>query len=763
MFIFNRTLASSNAEPFGLMIRSGYLLLFVFLLSACGGENPAPLVIDVQSSVGSHSSVSLTAEQLRDRAVIEGDDGDNTLIGGPNAEVLDGGEGVDTAAYTHSPMGVYVDLARLQQRWGDAENDTLVGIENISGTLYDDILQGDDNSNSFWGGGGSDTLLGGRGDDHYFYRPNAGITTIIEGSDYFVASPLNIAGAVQPVAVNIIGAGIDTLHFDSGITLDELNFHREANNLIITFANNPGEIHLIDWFFSQGQKLEVLAFANGISFDIGNQVMSEVPSVYSDWIGGDGTDNFLSGNLGHDIIAGRAGNDSLYGGDGEDWIIGGLGQDFIDGGNGFDTVAYFDSREAVTVSLNNSVVATGGSAEGDTFLNVENLIGSVFDDSLTGTDRNNILTGNEGDDTLHGLAGSDHLFGNDALFGGSGQDYLFGGAGDDWLSAGTFNDVLHGGEGNDTLYGDEANDELYGDEGDDILYGGEGRDSIYGGDGADTLYGDAGDDELIAGAGDDVVTGNAGDDHLYGDAGADTLSGDEGNDFIEGGSGIDLIYGNDGNDILYGGDDALNITNEIGAVQLIEGGAGNDLLLGSESGNRIIGGLGSDFIVSGSGNDILEGGDDETDFYIFDSDFGQDIVIEDPARQRLDELVFANVSTSSLWFQQDGQDLIISVIGTENTVRVVDFARIRIHVDEEGETLRIVDEAYATHIPIEGFSVKTFVLSFADILQLIESMASAEPPANKQSSPVLLMQSSLPDILVKKMKASWKPSQCSSP
>ena len=51
----------------------------------------------------------------------------------------------------------------------------------------------------------------------------------------------------------------------------------------------------------------------------------------------------------------------------------------------------------------------------------------------------------------------------------------------------------------------------------------------------------------------------------------------------------------------------LNITNEIGAVQLIEGGAGNDLLLGSESGNRIIGGLGSDFIVSGSGNDILEG------------------------------------------------------------------------------------------------------------------------------------------------------------
>ena len=139
------------------------------------------------------------------------------------------------------------------------------------------------------------------------------------------------------------------------------------------------------------------------------------------------------------ILQGTDGVDSITGSDENDLIYGGGGGDVIEGGNGSDTLSYewtsylFDIAPGqvavgVTVRLNTGTTA-GGDADGDTISGIENLIGTNFDDSLTG---------DGGDNDLNGLAGAD------TLTGGNGTDQLHGGHGDDTFS---FSATAHSGLG----------------------------------------------------------------------------------------------------------------------------------------------------------------------------------------------------------------------------------------------------------------------------------------------------------------------------
>jgi serralysin len=87
---------------------------------------------------------------------------------------------------------------------------------------------------------------------------------------------------------------------------------------------------------------------------------------------------------------------------------------------------------------------------------IENAIGGIGADTITGNAADNHLVGNEGDDILDGGGGNDTLegdAGNDTLSGESGEDTLLGGDGDDALYGGLDGDVLMGGNGNDILDG----------------------------------------------------------------------------------------------------------------------------------------------------------------------------------------------------------------------------------------------------------------------------------------------------------------------
>jgi Ca2+-binding RTX toxin-like protein len=269
---------------------------------------------------------------------------------------------------------------------------------------------------------------------------------------------------------------------------------------------------------------------------------------------------------GADTIFGYGGNDSIFGLGGNDEIKGGGGADTLNGGSGTDTANYSDSAVGVVVSLL-SGSGSGGTAQGDSLISIENLTGSAHDDLLVGDDGNNVLTGLEDADTLKGGGGSDTLYGdsgNDRLKGGGGADTLNGGSGVDTAdyygsSAGVFvslyddiaaagdaegdelnsienlngsshNDDLWGNDGVNVIKGMNGNDTLKGYGGNDLLEGGDDQDTLYGMDGIDILHGDNGNDNLFGGNQNDNLTGGAGNDKLNGNAGADTLTGGTGAD-----------------------------------------------------------------------------------------------------------------------------------------------------------------------------------------------------------------------------------------
>nr|WP_321440394.1 M10 family metallopeptidase C-terminal domain-containing protein [uncultured Hyphomonas sp.] len=360
----------------------------------------------------------------------------------------------------------------------------------------------------------------------------------------------------------------------------------------------------------------------------------------------------LDGGVGDDIIDAGAGNDTLYGAGGDDTL---------DGGDGIDTADYSNAAAGVIVSLQLSEASDDGDEGSDTLTNIENVIGSAYNDQLRGNGADNELHGGAGDDLVYGADGTDYLYGDagnddlrgqsddvDYLYGGADNDTLYGGAGDE-LYGGTGNDVMRGyggtgvfdgGDGEDRIWwrnsseGIEADldagtatdessnvativdvehltgsgyaDTFYGDSGNNTLDGQDGNDELHGRGGADTLYGRVGDDELYGDAGDDELYGKEDDDILDGGADNDTLKGGTGNDRLIGGTGDDLLYGEADNDTLIGGD----------GDDVLSAGAGTDVMLG---------GIGDDRMYGGSGVDTF--GFVENDTYVdraYDFTYGED-------------------------------------------------------------------------------------------------------------------------------------------
>lgn len=334
---------------------------------------------------------------------------------------------------------------------------------------------------------------------------------------------------------------------------------------------------------------------------------------------GTNSNNSLNGTTSADTIIGRAGNDTVNGSGGNDRLNGGIGNDIVNGGTGTDTAdysnlvisgtTYIGATAGVRVNLNLTSAQNTGGAGTDTLVSIENLIGTNFNDSLTGNAGNNVLSGLAGNDTLLGGGG------NDQLTGGTGNDRLDGGTGIDTASystatagvtvglnlTGTQDTVgagidtlvsienLVGSNFNDTLYGNDATNTLFGGAGEDVLAGGSGGDRLDGGTGADEMFGGLGNDTFIVDHANDFVfelfddmrpvpsvdsvessvshtltsrvehltltgsatisgTGNELNNQITGNSANNVLSGLNGNDLLRGGLGADLLSGGSGND-----------------------------------------------------------------------------------------------------------------------------------------------------------------------------------------------------------------------
>jgi Ca2+-binding RTX toxin-like protein len=254
---------------------------------------------------------------------------------------------------------------------------------------------------------------------------------------------------------------------------------------------------------------------------------------------------------GADTIIGNNGADHIYAGGGQDVIKGGGGADTIDGGDGRDTATYEDSGVGVDVNLVTGK-GKGGTAEGDTLKNIEDLFGSKFDDKLVGNAQDNKLDGQDGNDTLKGGGGADTLVGgagNDVLEIDGTDDKAYGGAGIDTLVANSgyglkislssgfidynpYSDTwgVHNPRGWQSEYGyDIGYPHPYGSP-DDVtdvenVIGSKYNDAIFGNESANNISGVNGDDLLSGLGGDDIISGGNGNDWIYGGLGADTLTG----------------------------------------------------------------------------------------------------------------------------------------------------------------------------------------------------------------------------------------------
>ncbi|MCU0730424.1 MAG: choice-of-anchor L domain-containing protein, partial [Hyphomonas sp.] len=606
-----------------------------------------------------------------------GGGGQDDLIGGLGADLMNGGDGFDTASYSQEAAAI-VDLVFQGGNSGSALGDLLFLIEQIVGSNGDDVLRGTNDGEVLIGGngndlldgrGGADYLIGGIGTDQMF--GGAGTDTfvtglgadIVNGGDDF--DMVSYAGALAEIIVALDGSRAsqgsdaqgDLFNGVEGVEgtafADQLRGTTGFNILLGLAGNDFFEGLGGADFIDGGAGIDTVAFTGvntGVLVDTafgGNgggaagasfiSIESVIGTSAADTVrGGEGADTF-SGGAGGDILDGRGGADLLEGGDGADQLfggagndalVGGAGADLLNGGDGFDTVSYSTSGLAVIVDA----LFNGGNtndAAGDVLLNIEQIVGSIFGDTVRGTSVDNILIGLGGADILDARGGADQLFGGDGadqLFGGDDNDNLIGGAGADLLNGGAGADfaiyssafsgvslALDGslaGQGEaagDTfvevehVIGSANADTIRGDAQANWIYGEQGNDRIEGMIGADVLFGDAGDDVMIGGAGGDFLDGGFGFDtaDYSGSASAvqidlqfssGNLGGDAQGDFI---FNIERVIGTSGNDVLRGG---------FGGEQL-RGGLGADVLDGRDGSDTLEGGAGSDDLWGGAGAD----------------------------------------------------------------------------------------------------------------------------------------------------------------
>ncbi len=525
---------------------------------------------------------------------------DADALSGDSVTVIGWSDAANRIGYLAFDDGTRIDISNISKaQHGLADDNTLTGtteVEFLSGGAGNDTLEGDGGGDviiggagddTLDGGGGDDDLHGGAGDDTYVYARGSGHDRILDH-------------AVQG------DGGTDMIKFGTGIALSDIVLAHSPSTSIHSSGYEDMTIHLRDansadtvdaksitivggWSGS-GNRIEVLAFADGTRVDISN--------LRYGWHGTGGVDVRDGIDDGGDFLSGGGGVDTLNGLGGDDLILGGAGDDVIGGGAGGDR-----------------------------------------------------LYGEGGADDLAGGLGADYLYGGDGkdrLAGGGGDDLLTGGGGDDDLRGGEGDDTyIHArGDGHDTIEDHTA----HADGGSDTLEFGTGIDLsdivlVHGQAQEDmVIHLRAADDPDVLSAKAITIVGGWGGfgsgnriEYLafadgsrldisrlergwHGTGGVDAKDGTALGDFLSGGGGKDTLDGKGGDDVILGGE---------GDDTMISGGAGNDRLYGESGNDKLFGGASDDILTGGSGNDELYGGGGD-DTYVYSRGDGQD-TIEDHA------------------------------------------------------------------------------------------------------------------------------------
>jgi Ca2+-binding RTX toxin-like protein len=549
--------------------------------AASGGHAQGDTFQNMEGVTGSSHGDTLVGGASEE--TINGGGGDDLIVGTNGWDTLDGGDQIDTLSYANSAAGILIEIANgtgsgfgsdsfgdrfsnFERYVGSAFADTITGgdfSETIEGGEGGDSIDAGAAADSIDGGAGNDTINGGQGDDAIAGGEGDDVFAVSFGAD-----TINGGAGFDTLDWSALGAGIylgdvgGTQRASVALVLsaDLVSVERIiATNLDDTLIGSSGD----DTFRGRGgadqltggagsDTLSYEGSAAGVTINLANNTAAggdaegDVYTGFENVIGTANSDH-LTGDNAANVFTGGDGSDTISAGLGDDRVIAAMsdGDDRLLGDTGFDVLDY--SGVGGVVQVNQLAGTSTGSAGNDTLVDVfEQVIGTAFDD---------VLSGGHGINILDGMGGNDQLYGNndnDLVRGGAGNDQFFSSAGDG-------NDRYFGGADDDTIYAAllDGDDTLRGDGGFDVLDYSNVGGVVQVNQLAGTTTGSAGNDTLVDAFEQvigtnfgDVLSGGHGINALIGGGGNDTIFANNGDDYVNGGTGSDTIYLGVGNDVF---------------------------------------------------------------------------------------------------------------------------------------------------------------------------------------------------------------------
>src|SRR5262245_37270466 len=209
----------------------------------------------------------------------------------------------------------------------------------LYGQAGNDTLTGGGNVNLFEGGQGNDTMNGGATLDKYMFSGGAlGADTIVDTAGQNNAlsfgnlSGLGIPNFAGPVVVDLRTTDAQVVHKQHlTLTMQGIDNVIGSEYADVVHGNNFGNVidgrGGSDVIIGNGAGDIIFGGAGDDILDGDGQVESRLAS-----------DDSIEGGAGNDIILGKDGNDTLLGDSGNDNISGGTGDDEIAGGSGNDGI-----------------------------------------------------------------------------------------------------------------------------------------------------------------------------------------------------------------------------------------------------------------------------------------------------------------------------------------------------------------------------------------------------------------------------------------
>jgi Ca2+-binding RTX toxin-like protein len=518
-----------------------------------------------------------TIDALAGNDWIYGKEGNDSLKGGEGSDILAGDAGNDTldggthgsgwgdfAAFLSATAGISVDLTAGTASDGLGGTDTLIGIEGVYDTAFNDTLKGSSAQDFFFlNWGGNDTVDGQGGSDYVIFNSSvitSGVTVdLLAGTASGAFTGTDKITSIENVQGTFFDDKLTLANFEGG------SAYGWAGNDVLTggglsdnLRGGSGNDTLIGGASPNGA--DAVLYHDTESDGGGKTLTGKGVTVNLNT--GTATDNWGDTDTisGIEFVGGSSLNDALTGGnpangsastDGFEGFRGLGGDDTIDGGTGFDRAYYDNSPAAVTVTLGGTSNGTAADGWGgtDTLINIEEVRGSAFVDVLTGSDSGGFesFEGRAGNDVIDGKGGQDR-----ASYQTSPAavvvDLTLASASDGFGGTDTLRNVerVRGSAYNDKITGDTNNNNLEGLGGDDTLDGGAGT--------LDVVNYESSPSAVTVNLETGVATGGSGNDVLsnlevaWGSAFDDTLVGNAQNNGVRGGGGNDVIDGSAGTD-----------------------------------------------------------------------------------------------------------------------------------------------------------------------------------------------------------------------